>query len=178
MEKLKELSGLIKQWNVIEVKISGLIGHPGTIANIGEYIAEQVFSVELEKSKTQRGYDGKFTKGALRGRTVNIKIAREREGYIDWRDDALPEYFLIITGPKRTKRANPARPIHITNVYLFEVDSTRRILRKRGVKPPKGKRVQASVIDELWTKAEIYPNQVCKELRVSPAQRAQLSLFN
>lgn len=179
MEKLKELSSLIKHWNEIEAKISGLIKHPGTIENIGEYIAEQVFSIKLEKSKTQKGYDGRFTKGALKGRKVNIKIARERESYIDWRDDALPEYFLILTGPKRTsrKRAELGRPIRITNVYLFEVDSTRRILLSRGVSLPKGKRVQASVIGELWDKAEVYPHQVCMQLRVSPVQKAMLSLF-
>lgn len=180
MSELKKLSRLIRQWNEIEAEIFELIGYPGTISNIGEYLAEQVFGVDLEKSKTQRAFDGKFTQGNLSGRTVNVKIARERERFIDWRDDALPEYFLILTGSRRQsgKSVKRSRPILVTNVYLFNVKETRKNLHSRGVIPPHGERVQASVTNDQWDEAEIYPKQTSQLLTLTPRQKQMLSLFS
>lgn len=181
MEKLTELSKLIKQWNRIESKIFNIIGEPGLVGHIGEYIAEAVFGIELEKSKTTKGFDGRFKRGNLRDRKVNVKTYPKRESFIDWRDDALPEYFLILSGPKRKtgKGAKAPRPITITNVHLFDVKRLRRTLKSRGIKIEDERRltVQASVKAELWNRAEVYPRQTCKLLQLTGRQKEMLALF-
>jgi len=181
MEGLRKLSRLIRKWNDIESEIASLIGCPGLVQNIGEYVAEKVFNLKLEKSKTTKGFDGRFTLGGLRGRTVNVKIYPEREGFIDWKDDALPDYFLILAGPKRKGRRTTGKghPLIITNTYLFDTRKLRRLLVSRNVqiKRATNRTVQASVRVSDWEEAEVFPKRRCMLMNLSPKQKKMLALF-
>ena len=151
-----------------------MIGRAGLVSHIGEFIAERVFSLELEDSRTNKGFDGRFKKGKLKGKTVNVKLYPKRERFIDWKDDALPDYFLILAGPKGKGR----RPVMIRNVFVFDSKQTRGVLLSRGVNIPLDKRVQASVRDYQWKEAEIYPNPSNPILRLTPSQRDMLAFFS
>ncbi len=62
--------------------------------HLGEWIAAQVFGIELERHATAKGIDGRFADG----RTVNIKWYLKREGLLDLCDD----------GPDLYPRRHPA----------------------------------------------------------------------
>ena len=179
MKDLEKLSTLIKKWNRLEREISAIIERPGTISNVGEYIASKVFDIVLERSRTRQAYDGVFGNGLLKGLRVNVKISRERESFIDWRDDALPDFFLILAGPKRTSRrkTGESRPVRIASAYLFRVKETRAQLISREVNLPKNRRVQASIAHWQWEAAEVFPNANCDLLVLSSKQRSLLMLF-
>lgn len=58
MENIKLLAELIHKKNEIEIEISRLIKRPAFIGHTGEYIASQIFDIQLEESATSRGFDG------------------------------------------------------------------------------------------------------------------------
>lgn len=104
MNNLEQLAELIRKRNALEREIKALIGRPAAIGHIGEYIAATVFDIALEESATQKGIDGHFTDGPLKDRTVNIKWYARREGLLDITPDGLPDYYLVLTGPKSVPR--------------------------------------------------------------------------
>jgi hypothetical protein len=69
-----------------------------TSGHIGEWIAAQVFGIELEASAVAAGIDGRFHSGPLQGRTVNIKWYLKREGLPDTTEPAALDYYLVLTG--------------------------------------------------------------------------------
>jgi hypothetical protein len=102
MEDLTRLSDLIRRRNILEREITDLVGRPAQIDHLGEYIASRIFPIVLEESASQRGVDGRFSAGPLTGRTVNIKWYPLREWGLDITANALPDYYLVFTGPKAT----------------------------------------------------------------------------
>jgi hypothetical protein len=129
----------------------------------------------LEESASQRGVDGRFSAGPLRDLTVNIKWYAMQEGTLDINPDALPDYYLVLTGPKATSMTSRgrSRPWVIESVFLFEAQLLVEELRRRGVKIG----VSSSVPKDLWVGAEIYPVQRNAVLELSEEQRAALALF-
>ena len=69
-----------------------------TSGHLGEWIAAQIFNIELEASAAAAGIDGHFRSGALRGRTVNIKWYLKREGVLDTTELAALDYYLSLPG--------------------------------------------------------------------------------
>lgn len=94
-QRLRPLAKLIREKNSIEDEIARLIGRPALVGHVGEWIAGEVFNIELENSANQAGYDGRFKDGVLQGRTVNIKWYPKRDGLLDINESALPDYFLV-----------------------------------------------------------------------------------
>ena len=97
MDKLKELARLIRQRNEIAREIGALIGRPALVGHIGEWIAQEVFSMRLEDSAVQKGFDGRFCAGPLVGKTVNVKWYGKREGLLDVNPDGVPDLYLVMT---------------------------------------------------------------------------------
>ncbi|CAN5649904.1 hypothetical protein BH18ACT7_BH18ACT7_11070 [soil metagenome] len=54
--------------------ITGVIERPMTAGHAGEWIAAQVFDIELEMSASQSAIDKRFRGSPLVGRSVNIKV--------------------------------------------------------------------------------------------------------
>ena len=175
MKKLERLAGLIHAKNKIDDEIAEIIGRPSLTGSIGEYIASEIFKIELEQSAVEKGIDGRFTQGPLKEQTVNIKFYAKRENLLDINPDHLPDYYLVITGPKSSPVSSrgTTRPWLISSVYLFNSQKLMNELKNRDVKIG----IATSVISKLWDEAEIYPNQGSNIIALSEEQVQQLRLF-
>jgi hypothetical protein len=175
MDDLLQLARLIQTRNQTERQITALIGRPAALGHIGEYIASQVFNITLEQSAAHKRSDGYFRDGPLKGYTVNIKWYAFQEGLLDITPEALPDYYLVLTGLKSaavTSRKR-VRPWTIERVFLFEAQALANELQQIGVKLG----VATSVRQYLWQNAEIYPTLQDHLLQVSQTQREALALF-
>jgi hypothetical protein len=111
----------------------------------------------------------------LAGRSVDIKWYAKKENMLDIREDALPDHFLVLTGPQTevmTSRGE-ARLWCIEFVFLFDVQSLLPALRTRGIKIG----IATSMTKDSWNNAEIYPAENNKALILTEDQRSKLGLF-
>lgn len=145
-----------------------------TSGHLGEWIAAQIFDIQLEQSAVAAGIDGKFRSGPLQGRPVNIKWYLKREGLLDTSESARLDYYLVLTGPPSAAASSrgATRPWRIDAVFLFDARQLRAEQIERGVK----RGTASSVVKWQWSAAEIYPvaNSV---LPVSSRQAELLHLF-
>src|SRR5262249_905105 len=146
-----------------------------TSGHLGEWIAAQVFGIELEASAAAAGIDGRFRSGALQGRTVNIKWYLKREGVLDVTDSTVLDYYLVLAGPPSAAVSSrgTTRPWRIEAVFLFDARQLRSEQLARGVKWG----VASSVIKLQWAAAEIYPTAANPQLAVTSQQAELLRLF-
>ncbi len=175
VDELIALAELIRRRNAVEQDISAIIGRPALIGHVGEFIASRVFDIRLERSAVAKGIDGRFLSGPLAGKTVNVKWYAKHERLLDIRLDALPDYYLVLAGP-RTPAASSrgtTRPWLIESVFLFDAQELVAKLRERGVKIG----VATSVVRAFWDEAELYPTQRDRELILTAEQQEKLSLF-
>ncbi len=175
-EDLRRLAGLIVEHNRIAAQMTALIGRPAIIGHLGEYIASKVFDIRLEVSAVNKGFDGRFASGPLAGKTVDVKFYGKLEGLLDIRVDAVPDFYLVLTGPRSpamTSRGEE-RLWSIEGVYLFDAPALVERLRARGLRLG----VATSVRREHWEAAEVYPVARCRTQVLSDHQRGMLSLFH
>lgn len=177
MNEIEKLAQLIKQRNQIDNQITEIINRPALTGHIGEYIASKIFDIELEKSASAKSYDGKFRKGNLKGKTVNIKFYPKKENLLDVKDinSQPPDYYLVLTGPnsKEINSIGKTRELVINYVFLFESDDLLEKLKKRNVNIG----VATSVISDYWDLVEIYPKQKKKLIKLSKEKINQIQLF-
>ena len=175
LDDLQNLAMLLKAKNQVGKKIVKIIDRPAQIGHIGEYIASKIFDIQLEESATHKGSDGRFRAGPLVGRSVNIKFYGKMENILDIKADALPDYYLVLTGTKAAAVSSKGkdRPWVIEYVFLFDTEKLMEVLRARGVKLG----VATSVIKLLWDQAEIYPNQTNSDIELSIEQQDYLRMF-
>ena len=174
-DQLRRLASLIEQRNLVEGEIAATIGRPAHPGHVGEFVAAAIFDIKLVESATHKGIDGHFTRGPLAGRSVNIKKYSLDQGLLDIRLDALPDFFLVLTGERTpaTSSRGTTQPWSIETVYLLEAAPLVAQLRERGVKIG----VATSVRRHVWDDAEIYPSPNGGTLRLSPEQVALIELF-
>jgi hypothetical protein len=174
-DSLARIAALLRERNAIDVELAGLIHRPMTSGHLGEWIAAQVFDIELEASAVAAGIDGPFRSGPLHGRTVNIKWYLKLEGLLDTTERTELDYYLVLAGPRSpaVSSRGTIRPRYIEAVYLFEARQLRSEQMARGVK----RGVASSVIRQQWEAAEIYPLATNPRLNVTPHQAEQLRLF-
>jgi hypothetical protein len=172
---LAQLAKLIRMRNEVETEIARIIQRPASIGHLGEYIASAVFKIELVKSASNKGYDGWFRSGALSGKTVNVKWYARREGIIDINADALPDYYLVLAGPRInvTDRQMRTRSWVIRSVHLFEATKLVQELARKGI----GIGIAASVRASLWEEAEVYPRAMRDDVVLTEDQRTALHRF-
>ena len=171
MKELRSLAKLVKTRNDAARKISKKIGTPALIGNVGEYIAERVFGIKLETSRTKMGIDGKFKWGALQGLTVNVKMYTIPK-VLDINHDAPADLYLVLAGP--SDQSGKILPWCIHNAFLFDY---KELMKDFKTHERKIKR-EMSLRKELWTQAEIYPEKRNRRTVLSANQRKMLSLFN
>jgi hypothetical protein len=173
---LTHLAKLVQERNRVAGEITSVIGRPGQIGHLGEYIASKVFDIRLEESASSKAIDGYFSSGPLNGLSVNIKWYAKLEFLLDITPDALPDYYLVMTGPKTKELTSKgkARPWLIEFVFLFEAKPLVRELNKRGLKIG----IATSVRQTYWQKAEIYPRPFNRDLLLSDEQKRLLRLFS
>ena len=99
---------------------------------------------DAAKSAVQKGFDGRFVNGPLAGKTVNVKWFGKRTGMLNINPDGVPDYYLVMTGPKAAavNSRGQTLPWVITEVFLFDalalVERLRGVGRKLGAAPPRG----------------------------------------
>lgn len=175
MEAIELLAELLRTRNAVEQQITAIIGRPALIGHIGEYIAAQIFDIALQDSASFKSIDGYFQSGELAGKSVNIKWYAQQQGILDITPAALPDYYLVLAGPKSTAGTSRGKtqPWLITSVYLFDAVRLVAALQQQGGKIG----IATSVRRMFWQEAEIYPQQRNTELILSDDQRYRLSLF-
>jgi hypothetical protein len=175
MHDLEQLANLIHQREAIDDQIAALIRRPALIGHAGEYIAAAIFDIDLHPSATQKGSDGLFTRGALAGRSVNIKWYSKQSGLLDMNAEALPDDYLVLAGPRTAAASSrgATAPWRIESVYLFDAQELAASLQERFMKP----QIATSLRHEYWAAAEIYPAQRSARLILSDEQHSLLALF-
>jgi hypothetical protein len=170
-DRIRQVAELLQARNVIDEKISKIIHRPMLTGHLGEWIAEQVFTIGLESSATTRAIDGRFLSGPLKGRTVNVKWLSRRKGLLAVSASEKVDYYLVFAGPPAPPGSSRdiSLPLGIESVYLFDA----RQLRAAGVKPGNASPVPL----ELWRLAEIYPETRNSPLRIQSEQADVLRLF-
>ena len=176
MSNLEQLAPLLARRNAIDEEIAALIDRPAIRGHVGEWIAQEIFGVTLEESAVQKGFDGRFADGPLVGKTVNVKWYGKREGLLDINPKGVPDYYLVMTGPKSAAMTSrgQTRPWVITEVFLFDaqalVEQFRVQKRRLGV--------AAGVREHEWEAARVYPEAAPRaRLTLTDAQREALKLF-
>ncbi len=174
-QNLTELANLIRKRNSIAKKITEIIGRPAQIGHLGEYIASEIFDIVLEESAANKGFDGRFRSGTLVGKTVNIKWYAKREGVLDIRPDAIPNYYLVLAGPisSATSSRGDERLWIIESVFLFDAQLLISSLESKGHKIG----VSTSVARQYWDNAEIFPSTQCGFIKLDNRQLKLLSMF-
>ena len=174
-ESLARAAALLRERNAIDAELAQLIQRPMTSGHLGEWIAAQVFDIELEPSAVAAGIDGRFRSGPLQGQTVNVKWYLKREGLLDTSESAVLDYYLVLCGPPSAAISSrgTTRPWCIEAVFLFDARQLRSEQITRGVK----RGVASSVIKQQWISAEIYPSPANAALAITPQQAEQLKLF-
>lgn len=177
-EDLLTLLEYLKERNTIDAKIAALINRPAERGHIGEYIGAAIFNITLASTATNKGSDGIFQSGTLRGRSVNVKFYGKRDGCLDLKSQDGPDYYLVLTGAiaPATSSRGATRPLIIEGVYLFESSALLSDLSKRPRSPKIGN--ATSVANEYWVAAEIWPRAAFAPFTVSDEQRQTLSLFS
>lgn len=172
---LTRVAALLRKRNAIDGELASLIQRPMTSGHLGEWVAAQVFDIELESSAVTAGIDGRFRSGPLQDRTVNIKWYLKREGLLDTTESAALDYYLVLAGPVSAAGSSRGgtRPWCIQAVFLFDARQLRSEQIRRGVK----RGVASSVIKQQWAAAEIYPSASNSQLVVTEHQAERLRLF-
>jgi len=175
MNDLEKLAAEIAKMNSIGDKISEITQRPATIGHTGEYIAAEIFDIKLEESANAKGIDGRFRSGSLAGKTVNIKWYSKLEYMLDITPQGLPDYYLVMTGPKgqAVSSRGGIRPWLINYVFLFNAADLVTELNARGVMIG----VASSVRKHEWQAAEIYPNKRSMVYRMTDEQMAKILAF-
>lgn len=175
MHDLEQLAKIIKRKNTIDEEVTAIIERPALIGHTGEYIASKIFDIELEESAAHKAIDGVFREGKIAGKTVNIKWYGKLEGVLNITPKTVPDFYLVLTGPKTaaTSSRGLTRPWTISYVFLFDAYELIRGLKERNVIIG----IAASIANKFWESAEIYPRQINDDLVVSEAQKQAISLF-
>jgi hypothetical protein len=155
-DSLAQAAALLHERNAIDAELAQLMQRPMTSGHLGEWIAAQVFDIELEASAVAASIDGRFRSGPLQGRSVNIKWYLKREGLLDTTESTALDYYLVLTGPPIAAASSrgTTRPWCIEAVFLFDARQLRSEQAMRGVK----RGTASSVIKHQWAAAEIYPS--------------------
>ena len=173
---LQRLAHLIRERNANEVAITRIVGRPAQLGHIGEYIASRIFDIELEQDATHRGSDGHFRSGQLARKSVDVKFYAKREGLLDIKRMHLPDYYLVLAGPKSsaTSSKGSSRPWGIKEVFLFEAAPLVARLLAHGVRVG----TATSVRNEEWDRARIYPASSGDPSELAKDQMDALRLFD
>lgn len=170
---LSKLAELLRSKNTLDGEISSIVGRPALIGHVGEFIASKIFDIELYESSIHKGSDGIFRSGKLVGKTVNIKWYAKHHNILDMKVDAVPDYYLVLTGPRSTTSTSRGgtRPWLIDSVFLFEASE---IMQKTKAKIG----VATSISSGVWQSAKLYPENSNSLIELGDDQRKQLRMFS
>src|SRR5207253_2093223 len=82
-ELVAQVAALVRARNAIDERIAAITHRPVVAGHLGEWLAAQIFEIQLEPNAAAAGIDGRFTSGPPEGKTVNVKWYGKREGLLD-----------------------------------------------------------------------------------------------
>lgn len=155
MDKLRQLSELVSEFNDITARIAQLIGRPALSGNVGEFIVSELFDFALEARGNNHAWDGHFRSGALQNKTANIKVLGRREGILDLNASVLPDYYLVLAGPRLNSsiRGLSSRPWCISSIHLIDAPAVHAALTSSGRRIG----IASSIRVSEWDASEVYP---------------------
>jgi hypothetical protein len=170
---------LIRIRNFVNGSVSLITGGPAETGRIAEFVAAQIFDIELAAIFVNKAIDGWFsTSTPLAGRSVNVKYRSSSSKRLNIENSPLladhPDYYLAFRGPGTSKEPTSEKmlPFVIEAVYLFASRELIPALVSEG-----GATIGPSVKTVHWQAAMIYPQQVNQVLILTDEQRAALALF-
>jgi hypothetical protein len=173
MGELHQLAALLRNRDDLDARIAKVTGRSARQGDIGEFVAAQVFDIELAGNAVQAGYDGTFRSGPLAGRTVNVKTYGDAFTGIDISPHPC-HFYLIFSGPLRPLGAVTHHQWQISAAYLLDTRRLLETLTGRGVKIG----IATSIRKADLEAARIFPDtNPTPPLRLTPEQTALLSLF-
>jgi hypothetical protein len=175
-DALKQLAALVARRNALSTDIARLIRRPAFDGHIAEFIASEVFGIDLHGSAANKSFDGRFNKGDFAAKSVNIKWRGKNDGTLNLSPTAPPpDFYLVLAGatssPGSSRGAD--RPWLLEAVYFFEALALGRALRDRGIKIG----TASGVAQEAWREAEVFPVNRNKHLQLDDVAREALSWF-
>ena len=179
MQDLTHLADLIRIRNYVNNSVSNIIGGPAETGRIAEFVAAQIFDIELARTFVNKAIDGWFRSPAsLASASVNVKYRSRSSKRLDNENSAdpndHPRYYLAFRGPKLLKgpASEKTLPFVIDSVYIFDSQELIPSLVAKG-----GAHIGPAVKLVHWQQAMIYPEQVNQALILTDEQRAALQLF-
>ncbi len=100
--QVEQIASLLRVRNALDERIGTIIQRPMTSGHLGEWIAAQVFGIELASSAVETGIDGWFKAGPLYRRSVNVKWYLKREGLLDLTEAPILDYASSTIGSTRS----------------------------------------------------------------------------
>ncbi|MGV9806799.1 hypothetical protein [Micromonospora chersina] len=172
-ETLHQLAALLQARDDLDARIAALTGRSARPGDIGEFIAAQVFDIELAPTAIQAGYDGTFRSGPLASRTVNVKIYGDAFAGLDISPHPC-DFYLVFSGPPRSLGTVRHHRWQISAAYLFDSRRLLETLNGRGAKIG----IATSVRRVDLEAARIFPNpNPAAPLLLTLEQTTLLSLF-
>jgi hypothetical protein len=173
-EPLQRIAELLRERNALDAEIGAIMHRPMTSGHLGEWIASQIFDIELELAANAAAIDGRFRSGPLQDSTVNIKWYLKREGLLDMSESDRLDYYLVLAGPPAVAASSRAatRPWCIEAAFLFDARQLQAEQLQRGV----ARGVASSILRRQWAAAEIYPS-ASHLLTLTARQAEMLKLF-
>ena len=173
--QLQRIASLVQTRNAIDQEIAAVTNRPAHSGHIGEFVASRIFDIKLTESATTKGMDGRFPDGPLAGKSVDIKHYSLNQSILDIRPDALPDFYLVSTGPRKPPESSrgTTQPWVIKAIFLFDASEVVERFRERGVKIG----TATSVRRHLWDEAEVYPTPNNKQLPLTPEQESMIGWF-
>ena len=174
-DQLGRVAELVRARNEIDAQIARITGRPVVAGHLGEWIASQLFDIELERSAVAKAIDGRFRSGPLAGQTVNVKWYGKLEGVLDMTADERLDHYLVLSGPRSSAPSSKSatRPLVIEHVHLLDARRLREKVETAGIKLG----VATSIRRAWWDEGEIYPRDLHPVVRLSPQQREALALL-
>jgi hypothetical protein len=174
LESVTAVARLVRERNEIDGEITRIINRPAVAGHLGEWLASQLFDIDLEPRDSAEAFDGRFASGPLATRTVNIEWISKRNGELGPTSSRAIDFHLVFTGPKALALTvkGLARPVRINACYLF--DARELESRQAAQGPASG---AASLLAEEWDAAEIFPDRNSPLLTVGPEAHGLLALF-
>ncbi|WP_446215548.1 hypothetical protein [Micromonospora sp. IBHARD004] len=171
--ELHQLAALLRARDDLDARIATLTGRSARQGDIGEFIAAQVFDIDLAGIATQAGHDGTFRSGPFAGQTVNVKTYGDAFTGIDI-SPHLCDLYLVFSGPPRPLGAVRHHQWRISAAYLFDTRLLLETLTGRGVKIGVATSIRRGDLEA----AQIFPVAgPSAPLPLAPEQTALLSLF-
>jgi hypothetical protein len=174
-ESVTAVARLVRERDVIDGEITRIINRPAVAGHLGEWLASELFDIDLEPPGSAEAFDGRFASGPLATGTVNIEWISRRDEQLDPDSSRAIDFHLVFTGTRALALTTKGlvRPVRINACYLFDARELEARQAARGATSCAAAGLRA----EEWNAAEIFPDRNNPLLTIGPEAHGLLALF-